>query len=156
MSTNIVLTNNNYNDYFGSDFNAKVESTVFESHTGNTTVHHTLTELDGLYVDIDGDTMTGDLTLNTANLDLDNTTFVNKKGIIMKDGLPFIHNFNYGNNGSVTTAGYNVFVGENAGNLTMGSIADNTKYASNNIGVGNSVLMVTQMDIKILELVQKH
>lgn len=143
MSTNIVLTNNNYNDYLGSDFNAKVESTVFESHTGDTTVHHTLTELDGLYVDIDGDTMTGNLTLNTANLDLDNTTFANQKGVIMKDGVPFIHNFNYGDNATVTTEGKNIFIGEGAGNFTMGSTATATNQSSYNVGIGYSVLSGT-------------
>ena len=64
------------------------------------------------------------LDVSAGNIDIDNTTNANQFGIITKNGgTRFIHNFNYGNNGTVTTSGYNTFVGENAGNLTMGSTA---------------------------------
>ena len=90
-----------------------------------------------------GDTMTGLLTLND-NMELSNTTHANLKGVITKGGNRFIHDFNYGNNGTVTTSGNNLFIGENAGNFTMGSTATNTWQSSGNIGIGiNAMLNVT-------------
>jgi hypothetical protein len=80
------------------------------------------------------------LDLTSGNLNLDNTTNANKFGVITKDGTRFIHNFNYGNNGSVTTLGDNTFVGIEAGNLTMGLTATNASHASFNIGVGKRAL----------------
>ena len=56
----------------------------------------------------------------TKNFRLPATTHANPYGIIYKDGNRFIHDFNYGNNGTVTTSGYNLFIGANAGNFTMG------------------------------------
>lgn len=61
-------------------------------------------------------------------------------GIIYKGSFPFIHDFNYGNNGVVTTTGENIFLGINAGNLTMGSTATNPLYGSQNTGVGFGTL----------------
>ena len=75
-----------------------------------------------------------------GNLDLDNTTFANQFGVISKNGTRFIHDFNYGNNGTVTTTGNNTFVGLNSGNLTMGSTATQVYHASGNTGVGANVL----------------
>lgn len=69
-------------------------------------------------------------------VDLPNTTNANKKGIISKDGTPFIHNFNYGDNGTVTTNGQNIFIGKNSGNFTMGSTATATYQASYNTAQG--------------------
>lgn len=79
------------------------------------------------------------VTLNAA-LNLENTSHAEKKGIIFKSGSPFISNFNYGDNGTVTTNGGNTFVGINAGNLTMGSTATTASQASYNTGIGASVL----------------
>ena len=76
------------------------------------------------------------LTISQGNIQIDDTTFANKNGIIYKGTVPFIHNFNYGNNGTVTTDGYNTFVGKNAGNFTMGSTVDNTVFSSSNTGIG--------------------
>jgi hypothetical protein len=75
------------------------------------------------------------------NIMLLNTTNTTKYGIIYKDAATFIHNFNYGDNGSVTTDGYNTFLGENAGNLTMGTTATVSNQSSFNTGVGHSVLL---------------
>ena len=61
---------------------------------------------------------------------LDNTTSSNQQGIIYKGSVPFLSDFNYGNNGTVTTDGQNIFVGVGAGNLTMGSTATNTYESS--------------------------
>ena len=76
------------------------------------------------------------LKIPSSNLDLNNTTNANQFGIITKNGTRFVHNFNYGNNGTVTTSGFNIFVGENAGNLTMGSTATQTYEGSDNTAIG--------------------
>ncbi len=83
---------------------------------------------------------TAKLDISTGNLNLDNTTNANQYGVISKGGTRFIHNFNYGNNGTVTTEGYNVFVGQDVGNLTMGSTATQTYHASYNTAVGYASL----------------
>ncbi|MEW6006113.1 MAG: hypothetical protein AB1695_12445, partial [Stygiobacter sp.] len=75
-------------------------------------------------------------TRNIAFLDMPNDTFSDTTWILKKGGFPFIHNFNYGNNGTVTTAGNNTFVGINSGNFTMGATAINPWDSSNNIGIG--------------------
>jgi len=80
------------------------------------------------------------LDIAAGNLDLDGTANTNQFGIITKNGTPFIHNFNYGYNGTITTAGKNTFVGLNAGNLTMGSTASQTYHSSSNTGVGANAL----------------
>ena len=74
------------------------------------------------------------------NINLEYTTFANQKGIIYKNGNRFIHDFNYGNNGTVTTEGNNTFVGVEAGNLTAGATSTNIASASHNTAVGNESL----------------
>ena len=74
-----------------------------------------------------------------AGIDFNNTTFASQVGIITKSGTPWLHNFNYGNNGTVTTAGENTFVG-GAGNLTMGATATQTYHASYNTASGVQAL----------------
>ncbi len=74
-----------------------------------------------------------------GDINLQNT-ISNNTGVIYKEGLPFIHNFNYGNNGTVTTLGGNTFMGINAGNFTMGSTATLAAHASYNTGIGQNVL----------------
>lgn len=70
------------------------------------------------------------------SIKLENTTHANLTGVIYKGGSPFISDFSYGNNGTVTTAGHNTFVGVNAGNLTMGSTATQTYHSSDNVFIG--------------------
>jgi hypothetical protein len=72
----------------------------------------------------------------TQNFRLPATSGTTPYGIIYKDGSSFIHDFNYGNNGTVTTAGGNTFVGINAGNFMMGSTATSAYQASYNTGIG--------------------
>lgn len=84
-------------------------------------------------------TFTTDIT--TPKIYTNNTTFASQTGIIYKGGSKFIHNFNYGNNGTVTTDGNNTFIGINAGNFTMGSTATVTYQASSNTAVGYQALM---------------
>ena len=76
--------------------------------------------------------------LEAKNIKFQNTTFESKNGIIYKDSKPFLHDFNYGDNGTVTTVGENVFVGRDAGNLTMGSTATNAEHGSYNAFIGDS------------------
>jgi len=61
-----------------------------------------------------------------------------KMVLFIKGATPFMHNFNYGDNGTVTTVGFNTFVG-GAGNLTMGSTATQTYHASYNTGIRLSI-----------------
>src|SRR3989344_1259868 len=77
----------------------------------------------------------------TGDFEMPNTTFADQSGIIYKGANSFIHNFNYGNNGTVTTLGYNTFVGENAGSFTMGSTATETYHSSRNTAVGYQSLL---------------
>jgi len=77
----------------------------------------------------------------TGSINLENTTHANQYGIIYKEGTAFFHNFNYGNNGTVTTEGHNLFIGISAGNFTMGSTATETYHSSYNVGIGEEVLV---------------
>lgn len=80
----------------------------------------------------------------TGNLQLPSTTAASPYGIIYKNGSRFIHDFSYGNNGSVTPVGYNTFIGINSGNFTMGSGATLASQASYNTGLGaNSLTALT-------------
>ncbi len=80
------------------------------------------------------------LDITGGSLRLDNSTGATPTGIVYKGTSPFISDFNYGNNGTITTAGYNTFVGIGAGNLTMGSTATSANQASNNTAIGNNAL----------------
>ena len=77
-----------------------------------------------------------------ANLKLAETTYNSgsQYGIVYKGSNRFLHDFNYGNNGTVTTSGNNVFLGKNTGNFTMGSTATQTYHGSNNVHVGSSIM----------------
>ena len=78
----------------------------------------------------------------TKNFRLPSTTYNsgNPYGVIYKDGNSFLHDFNHGYNGTVTTSGGNTFLGIGAGNFTMGSTATNTAHGSYNTAVGYQVL----------------
>ena len=77
----------------------------------------------------------------SMNMQLVNTTFSSRNGIIYKNGSVFLHNFNYGlNPNNITTDGNNLFVGIDAGNLTMGSTATSATQSSYNTCIGNSAL----------------
>lgn len=71
----------------------------------------------------------------SKNLVLVNTTS-SLLGVIMKGSTPFLHNFKHPTGGSAVPVGYNVFLGEDAGNFTMGSTASNILHGSHNIGFG--------------------
>jgi hypothetical protein len=76
----------------------------------------------------------------TKNFRLPSTTGTTPYGIIYKGGNAFIHDFNYGNNGTVTTVGQNTFIGGLSGNLTMGSTATNVQHGSMNTALGYGTL----------------
>jgi len=73
----------------------------------------------------------------TGNMRFVATSGGSPMGIIYKGTSLFIHDFNIGNNGTVTVNGFNTFVGVNAGNLTMGTTATIVAHASSNTAVGN-------------------
>jgi len=74
----------------------------------------------------------------TKNFELPASTHANSAGIIYKGADRFISDFNYGLNDAetITTNGFNTFVGINAGNFTMGSTATQVYHASYNTGIG--------------------
>jgi hypothetical protein len=76
------------------------------------------------------------LHISSGNIQIDDTTNANTNGVIYKGSVPFIHNFNYGNNGTTTTTGNNLFIGENAGNFTTGSTATLSYESSYNTFIG--------------------
>jgi len=57
-------------------------------------------------------------------------------GIIYKGANTFIHNFRHATGDTARPTGNNTFVGESAGNLTMGSTATQTYHGSYNTGIG--------------------
>ena len=79
------------------------------------------------------ETLTGDF-----NLPLTTGSTI---GVIYKGADRFIHDFNFGDNGTVVTAGGNIFVGKDAGNFTMGSDATQPFHASTNVGIGEDALV---------------
>jgi hypothetical protein len=75
------------------------------------------------------------LELATGNIKLKSPTFADATGRI-QIGSTEINTFNYGNNGTVTTNGSNIFIGALSGNFTMGSTATQTYQSSLNTGLG--------------------
>jgi len=76
----------------------------------------------------------------SGNVALPATNHNGRKGVIYKDGHRFIHDFSYGDNGTTTPTGNNIFVGKDSGNLSMGDTAAGSYQASNNVGVGSYAL----------------
>lgn len=94
----------------------------------------------GSWVRATSPTFSGTVTLSSgATMVLPLTTFASQGGIVYKTSTPWLHDFNYGNNGTVTTDGLNTFLG-GAGNLTMGAAGTITAHGSTNTGVGSSSL----------------
>lgn len=79
---------------------------------------------------------TGITVSDTNNITVPATTAASVQGIVYKGVNTFLHNFKYGPNGTVTVNGLNTFLGEGAGNLTMGSTA--TLITSSSGGVNYS------------------
>lgn len=79
-------------------------------------------------------------TLNTSgNVDLALTGSATT-GVLTKGGTRFFHDFRHPTGGTVRPTGKNIFLGEVAGNVTMGADATSAAHASYNIGIGNNTL----------------
>ena len=107
--------------------------------------HNSTGTSNSLVVRDDGNVGIGTSTPNqqleiTKNFRMPSTTFAAQYGVIYKDGNRFIHDFNYGNNGTVITTGENVFIGKGAGNFTMGSTATDASHSSYNVAIGSLAL----------------
>ena len=90
-------------------------------------------------LDVDGSVnISNDLTLG-KNIDLANTT-TTTTGVIFKNGTSFLHNFKHPTGNTAIPSGYNIFLGEGAGNFTIGSGATDTNQGSFNVGIGRSAL----------------
>ena len=61
-------------------------------------------------------------------------------GLVKRDGDAFFYRFSYGNNGTTTPLGRNIFIGKNTGNFTVGATATANYMGSDNIGVGDNAL----------------
>lgn len=77
--------------------------------------------------------------LGPKNINLPETT-ASGIGVIRKNGQPFIHDFKHPTGDTATPIGHNLFIGENAGNFTMGMVATEDWHASYNVGAGAYVL----------------
>lgn len=120
---------------------------MYFGSTNNRSVRFRTNNLQRMVLDSNGNVGIGTASPNqqleiTKNFRLASTTYNGGSpyGVIYKDGNRFIHDFNYGNNGTVTTSGYNTFVGEDAGNFTMGSTATQDYQSSYNVGLGYRTL----------------
>lgn len=72
----------------------------------------------------------------TKSIGLTSMTNANQYGAVYKGSNRFMHDFNYGNNGTIVTNGHNTFLGINSGNFTMGSNATLVTEASDNSAFG--------------------
>jgi hypothetical protein len=89
------------------------------------------------FEDSDGtDVFTVDSDGVVADLKLGNTTHADQSGVIYKNEVRFFHDFSYGDNGTTTPAGKNIFIGEDSGNFTIGSTAATDVYGSYNVCAG--------------------
>ena len=76
----------------------------------------------------------------SGSVELEDTTS-STTGVIYKGATPFIHNFHHPTGSTVAPAGYNIFIGENTGNFTMGSTATSSLQASYNTIIGTDSLI---------------
>jgi len=75
-----------------------------------------------------------------GNIELEDSIDANA-GVIMKGSDPWMHNYvDPDGGGSCTPYGDNLFLGINAGNLTVGSTASEDYQASRNVGIGTEAL----------------
>ena len=79
------------------------------------------------------------LDVSEGNFRLDNTTGSNQYGIIYKGSIPWLHDY-HGSGKSATPDGQNVFLGNYAGNFTVGDSATATYQGSRNVAIGDSAL----------------
>ena len=145
-------TNTKYINLEKGIFCTAFGSTVY---SGQTEIDHSAT--DAFVVEDSGtkdnvfkvDTVNGRVGIGTGSpsqaldligsLELEDTT-TSTSGIIYKVSTPFIHNFHHPTGNTAVPLGNNTFVGEDAGNLTLGSTATNVLFASYNSGFGSDSL----------------
>ena len=106
--------------------------------TGKSTIGNSPVYTDGTNIGIGTTTPSQELDL-IGDLELENTTS-NDTGVIYKGGDRFIHNFQHPTGDTAKPAGYNTFVGVNAGNFTMGSTATQPNEGSYNSAMGSFAL----------------
>ena len=75
---------------------------------------------------------------NDGSIDISHTDSA-MRGVLSKNGTPFLHDFSHPTGASAIPIGRNVFLGE-AGNFVMGQGATITSHGSENIGVGYNAL----------------
>ena len=83
--------------------------------------------------------LNNDISLN-GNMYLPYTRCPSPSGIIFKNGIPFIHDYCAECETGVNLYCNNLFIGEYAGNFTMGQTATFSWQSSNNIGIGYKTL----------------
>jgi len=84
--------------------------------------------------------LNNNISLN-GNIYLPYTRCPSPSGIIYKNGVPFIHDYCAEcDEVGINLYCNNLFIGENAGNFTMGLTATVPKHSSNNIGIGYKAL----------------
>ena len=79
----------------------------------------------------------------TAGINLPNTVS-DVTGIIYKDDEPVFHDYHNPTGGGSVPAGWNLFLGEGAGNFTFGSNATSATESSYNIGIGRALYSLTR------------
>lgn len=104
--------------------------------TGGSTV--TTPTITGAVTFVGNTVFTGDIT-PSGNLKLDHTDD-SATGVIFKGASRWLHNFSHPTGDTFIPTGDNIFLGESAGNFTMGSTATSVDHASRNIGIGNLTL----------------
>ena len=77
---------------------------------------------------------------SSGNVKLNTTTHADQTGVIEKNNKRFLYDFSYGDNGAVEIAGYNIFLGEESGNFSMGETGTEVYHGSYNIGIGYKTL----------------
>jgi uncharacterized coiled-coil protein SlyX len=77
--------------------------------------------------------------VKVENLQIPDTT-ASDEGILYKNGNSFLHNFHHPTGGTHVPIGQNTFIGEFAGNFSMGSTTTKAQDASYNTGVGYAAL----------------
>ena len=77
--------------------------------------------------------------VSTTGINLADTT-TSTTGVITKASTRFLHNFHHPVGGGAIPVGDNLFLGESAGNFTLGATAISTFESSANVGIGSNSL----------------
>ena len=132
VGTQRVLDGSIYNYGSGTDIDIYTRSSGGTYNNGQ------------LYLQADGKIGIGTITPShsldlVGDLGLEYTT-TSTTGVIYKGGDRFLHDFKHPTGGGAIPNGFNVFLGTNSGNFTVGSTATATWHSSNNVGIGHNTL----------------